>query len=199
MQSQDVPGDDDQRSVSGWIGELKAGRRDAVRPLMERYFEKLIQLARAKLRSSRGAAGEDEEDAALSAFESFCQGAEVGKFPQLSDREDLWRLLVIITARKAVDQLERQGRQKRGGGRVFDSEGLDLLAGNEPSPEFAAMIADAFQNLLRRLSETERKVAVLRMEGYTRKEIGERLGTSERTIATHLKAIRSAIKSFEPQ
>jgi DNA-directed RNA polymerase specialized sigma24 family protein len=190
-----MPGEDDPKSVSAWIVDLKAGSRDAIRPLMERYFEQLIRLARDKLRQSRPAgAVEDEEDAALSAFDSFCDGAVNGQFPQLTDREDLWRLLVVITARKAIDQAKRQGRQRRGGGRVIAPGDLDQFVGGEPSPEFAAMVGDEFRRLLAALSETERRVALWKMEGYTRKEIGDRLNVSERTVATHLRSIRGAWK-----
>ena len=56
----------------------------------------------------------------MSAFNSFCAGAAPGKFPQLADRDDIWRLLVVITARKAMAQANREGRQKRGGGRVVE-------------------------------------------------------------------------------
>jgi hypothetical protein len=54
----------------------------------------------------------DEEDVALSAFDSFCRGAEQGRFPQLSDRDDLWRLLFVITERKAIDLVNHEKAQK---------------------------------------------------------------------------------------
>jgi hypothetical protein len=38
---------------------------------------------------------------------------------KLAGREDLWRLLLTLTAQKAVDQRRRASRAKRGGGRVF--------------------------------------------------------------------------------
>jgi hypothetical protein len=63
-------------SVTRWIDDLKAGNAAAAQPLWERYFTRLVQLARAKLRATRhGSPVEDEEDAALSAFNSFCDGA----------------------------------------------------------------------------------------------------------------------------
>ena len=106
-------------SISCWIDSLKAGNPSAAQPLWERYFDRLVRLAGAKLRSARGfGLVEDEEDAALSAFDSFCTGAMQGRYPQLSDRDDLWHLLVVITARKAYDQLERAGSKNSGGGRV---------------------------------------------------------------------------------
>src|SRR6202034_1431934 len=95
-------------SVTRWIGDLKAGGAAAAQPLWERYFDRLVRLARNKLRARpRRAAVEDEEDAALSAFDSFCRGAARGRFPRLTDRDDLWRLLVVLTVRKALDQIQR--------------------------------------------------------------------------------------------
>lgn len=189
--------DEDQGSVTLWLGDLKVGDLAAAQPLWERYFEKLVVLARGKLRRlNKTGAEEDEEDAALSAFNSFCEGAARGKFPKLDDREDLWRLLVVITARKAMAQADRQRRLKRGGGRVgleVDGSpmGLDALAGAEPTPEFAAMVAEEYQRLLDVLDDDElRKVAVSRMEGYTSDEIAEQLGCARRTVARRLDLIR---------
>ena len=59
----------------------------------------MVQVAKKRLaRSGSTGADEDEEDAALSAFVSFCTAAGEGRFPDLPDREELWRLLVVITA-----------------------------------------------------------------------------------------------------
>src|SRR5919206_1363508 len=106
-----------EASVTQWIDRLKAGDPDAAQKLWERYFRRLVRLARQKLRAAPRRAA-DEEDVALSAFDSFCRGLERGRFPQLQDRDDLWRLLVVITARKAVDQVQHEARAKRGGGPV---------------------------------------------------------------------------------
>src|SRR5205085_443432 len=73
-------------SVSHWIRQLQAGDHAAAQKLWEGYFHRLVGLARAKMRGvSRRAA--DEEDVALSAFDSFCRGAEQGRFPKLQDRD----------------------------------------------------------------------------------------------------------------
>src|SRR5437868_6100048 len=110
-------------SVTRWIGGLKEGDPEAARRLWQRYFDDLVRLARARLRDApRGAA--DEEDAALSAFDSLCRGAAAVRFPRLDDREDLWRVLVTITARKAADLIQHERRRKRGGGRVLAEAAL---------------------------------------------------------------------------
>ena len=193
--------DQDRGSVTIWIDALRAGDEDAANQLWRRYFESLVRLARSRLRSGvRGVA--DEEDVALSAFDSFYGGMARGRFPDLADRDDLWRLLVTIAARKATNQNRWEARQKRGGGRVIHESalaadtdpGLDGLAwvvGAEPSPEFAALLADECRGRLRSLpDESLRSVAVLKMEGYGNEEIAARLGCGARTIARKLKIIR---------
>ena len=86
-------------SITRCVADLKAGDHAAAQVLWERYFDHLVRLARRRLAiSKRTGADADEEDAALSAFDSFCAGLAGGRFPRLEDRDDLWGLLVVITA-----------------------------------------------------------------------------------------------------
>ncbi len=68
-------------SVSHWIAALKGGDPAAAQPLRERYYRRLVALARKKLQSTRRAA--DEEDVVQNAFHSFfravAQDAERGR------------------------------------------------------------------------------------------------------------------------
>src|SRR5271157_3323659 len=175
-------GTEAEGSVTGWIGDLKNGEPDAAGRLWQRYFAGLVRLARKKLEAvPRAAAVEDEEDAALSAFHSLCAGAAAGRFDRLKDRDDLWRLLVVVTVRKVCDQIRRQRKLKRGGGRVVaeaalagldpDSPGgFEQFIGREPVPEFAAMLAEEFQARLGSLpDESLRQVALWKLEGYSRR------------------------------
>src|SRR5438552_14213398 len=104
-------------SVTRWVTALKGGDAAAAQPLWERYYRRLVGLAREKLRTARRRAA-DEEDVVQSAFHSFFRGVARGRFPQLGDRDNLWRLLVVITARKALDQLAHDHARRRGGGTV---------------------------------------------------------------------------------
>jgi len=141
----------------------------------------------------------DEEDVVQSAFHSFFRGVTRGRFPQLEDRDNLWRLLVVITARKALDQVARERSQKRGGGTGRDGSrispeadpAVEQIVGDEPTPEFAAQVAEEYQRLLDRLPEDSlRQVAVWKMEGLTNDEIAGRLDCSKRTVARKLETIR---------
>ena len=191
------------RSVSQWIAGLKTGDQVAAQKLWESYFRRLVGLARAKLQGMPRRAA-DEEDVALSAFDSFCRGAAEGRFPQLHDRNDLWRLLVTLTERKAIGLMRQEHRQKRGGGKVLGESGfatpvaegstetgLDQVAGREPTPEFAAQVAEECRRLLERLGDPElRSIAVWKMEGDTTAEIATRLGRAPSTIERKLRMIR---------
>jgi DNA-directed RNA polymerase specialized sigma24 family protein len=190
-------------SVTHWIGQLRAGDADAAQRLWQRYFRRLVGLARQKLQGSPRRAA-DEEDVALSAFDSFCRGAERGRFPHLEDRSNLWHLLMVITARKAHHLRRDEGRQRRGGGAVLGEAeledllrsaaaepGLDQVLGREPTPEFAAQVADECQHLLQSLAEPElESVALWKMEGYTNEEIADQLGCVPRSVERKLRLIR---------
>jgi hypothetical protein len=106
-------------SVTCWITDLKAGDPAAAQALWQRYFGQLVARARHKLRRMPRRAA-DEEDVALSAFDNFCRAAEKGRFPNLTNRDDLWQLLLVLTDRKAIDLARRERRHKRGGGKVLD-------------------------------------------------------------------------------
>jgi RNA polymerase sigma factor (sigma-70 family) len=191
-------------SVSGWIDELKAGEAIAAQKLWERYFRRLEGLARSKLGGTPCRVS-DEEDVALSAFDSFCRQASTGRFPQLLDRDNLWRLLVVITKRKAYDLAQQQRRQKRGAGQVLDEaaldqafpdartyRGLEQILAQEPTPDFATQFAEEYQRLLAGLGSDElRAVAQRKLEGYTNAEIATQLGCTPRTVERKLWVIRN--------
>jgi len=187
-------------SVTRWVGGLKAGDPEAARRLWERHFADLARLARARLRDAPRAAA-DEEDAALSAFDSLCRGAEHGRFPRLDDRDDLWRVLVTITARKAADLVQYERRLKRGGGHVrteadlaaaLEAGGIGQVPASEPSPELASLLAEECRLLFDALpDESLREVARLRLEGYSDREIAASQDCGLSTVERRLRTIRS--------
>jgi DNA-directed RNA polymerase specialized sigma24 family protein len=178
-------------SVTRMIGPLQAGDPAAVQQLWQRYFHRLVGLARARLAGNARRVA-DEEDVALSAFDSFCRNAEQGCFPDLADRDGLWRLLVVLTARKAGHLRRDQTRLKRGGALVEEAGDLvqDVLS-REPDPAFAALAADQHRHLMSVLTEDLREVALLRMQGDSVEEIAARLGYASRSIKRKLQLIRA--------
>jgi DNA-directed RNA polymerase specialized sigma24 family protein len=192
----------EQGSVTNWIRDLRGDDATAAsRALWARYFEQLARIARARLGTTpRGPA--DEEDVALSVLDSFFRGAAAGHYPDLKNREDLWRLLLTITARKAYNQRRDETRQKRGGGRTVtaaalagaEPDGDDFLAqaiSEELSPESAAIVTDEYRRLFGSLGdESLRVVALMKLEGHSNEEIARSLDCGLRTVERKLDVIR---------
>jgi DNA-directed RNA polymerase specialized sigma24 family protein len=187
------------------IERLEAGDHEAAQPLWERYYPRLVGLARERLRCTPRRVA-DEEDVALSAFDSFCRGVEQGHFPQLKDRDGLWALLVLITVRKAADLIKYNRRERRGGGLVrgdsafagrdgeAEAGGLAEIEADDPTPDLAAQLAEEFQHLLDNLASDElRSIAVWKLEGYTNAEIARRLDCAAVSVERRLRLIRKIL------
>ena len=190
----------DHGSISRWLEGLKAGNAADIERLWDRYFHRLVGLAAARL-PGHARRDFDEEDVALSAFHSFCHRAADSQFPWLDDRNDLWRLLATITARKAISRIRQQTRQKRGGGQVLgesavigrlaEDEGMARFLSREPAPEEAAEFADDLDRMLAELGNPAlRTIAVRKLEGHSAEEIAAELGISPRSVHRKLELIR---------
>lgn len=185
-----------------WIKDVRGGDQDAARKIWERYFDRLVKSAGWKMRDM-ARRDSDEEDIAVSVFNSLYRGAQAGRFEQLKTRDDLWRLMIAIASHKIVDQVRRQTSQKRGGGQVRGESlfngvpgddspaGFEMFADENPSPEFLTALEEEHSRLFDKLrDDTQREIASLRLEGFTNEEIAERLGISLRSVVRKLSLIR---------
>lgn len=193
-------------SVSILISHLKAGGQhgeEAAQELWERYHSALLALALQHLRNGPRRVA-DEEDVVLVAFDRFFRAVAEKRLTRLSDRDDLWRLLLTLVERTASNQRRDAKRQKRGGGAVRGESALDCPQGGSgegrgleqvpdprPTPEFAALVADSLDGLLGRLQDERlREVVLLKLEGYSAKEISARLGCAVPTVERRCRRIR---------
>ena len=186
--------DDVNQSITVWIRDLKQGNPLAADQLCERYWTKVAALARKRLGTFPRRVA-DEEDVTASVLASLCHGAQDGKYLRLTDRDDLWRLLVVLTAHKVCDYYEREGRKKRGGGVLSAGERADALEqvlSREPTSESVAIFLEDCDRLLNLLLDREREVAERKLEGYTNEEVASQLKCSLRTVERRLAIIRSA-------
>jgi RNA polymerase sigma factor (sigma-70 family) len=192
----------DDDPVTQWIEGLKAGDEVAVAELWNRYFDRLVQLARQRLRSTPRRVA-DEEDVAVSVFRCLCAGAEHGRLAEISDRGDLWRVLVTMTLRKAIDQQRRLSGKKRGAGKVRGESvflrksgdegtpGLQQFGDSIPTPQMMVIIEEEGLRLLDALEDTKlRQIAIWKLEGYTNDEIAAKLDLTTRSIERKLQRIR---------
>ncbi len=192
-----------EEAVTRWVESLEQGDEEAAARLWEYCFPRLLRYADKRLPSHLRRVL-DEEDVALSAFKSFCMGSARGAFPDLHGRDELWRLLLCLTARKAQARMRHESREKRGGGKV-GGESIFLAGaisaesagiGNVPdtgtlTPEVLAQFSDECEHLMNLLEdETVKTIALLRIEGYSVDEIAERVGCAKRSVERRLNLIR---------
>lgn len=189
-------------SLTIWLHAAAQGDSVAAQALYERVFDQLVRLARQRL-SPRARRAADEEDVALSAFDSFLAGARRNRFPQLQDRHDLWKVLLAIVLRKAVSQNRRERRLKRGGGEVRGesvfvdgtkrgARGLEQFVSEEVTPAMAVAVREELEKRLEALdNEQHRQIVLLKLEGFTNEEISTKLDCSLRTVERRLERIRN--------
>jgi RNA polymerase sigma factor (sigma-70 family) len=198
-----------QGSVTRLIIDLRsdepAVREVAARLVWGRYFRELLALARSHL-SARIRSREDEEDVLQSMYKSFCIRQRRGDF-DLTNRDELWNLLVRITLRKARSAATRHLQGKRDVRREESEEAdrsaddapgtiLDRIDSDGPTPAEAALLNEALEHRFRKLSDPGlRQIALWKLEGYTNAEIAQRLDCTLRTVERKLERIRAYWRS----
>jgi DNA-directed RNA polymerase specialized sigma24 family protein len=192
-----------QGSVTRLLQGISNGEPGAASELWTRYAVALVKLARRQL-NARYQAVHDPADPAVDAFLTFCRRSADGSL-EVNDRDEFYRLLARFIYCKVVDIVERENAQKRSGGialREAEAHGrqesggdrhetLDAVEGREPSPEAAAIAADALKCLFDLLPDDQyRRTAELKIEGHTEDEIATQMDCSARTVRRHLDLIR---------
>src|SRR5262245_56293863 len=105
---------DGSHSVTRLIERLRDNDPQAAEKIWRSYFERLLPLARSKIRALPQRAA-DEEDILVSVFDRFFRAAKENRFARLHDRDDLWQILIMLTEHKVADQFRAAAAQKRGG------------------------------------------------------------------------------------
>ena len=189
-----MAGDPDE-SVTLFFQRLCDGDRGAATKLWQYFGQRVEGLARKTL-AGRNQRMSDAEDAAQSAFASFWQGVERGDFPIDANRDELWRILGVITVRKALKHQRREYAEKRGGGRVHGESSvgglpsdpflLDQAVEQIPGQDFDLICAE----LLEQLDPSGRDVVLLKLAGHTNNEVSRQLGCSLSTVERKLRLVR---------
>lgn len=182
---------------------LAQGEPEAISALWQSYSQQLQYLARRKLGTLNRTVA-DSEDIALGVFASLCRGAAAGRFPELKDENDLWRILIAITRQKSTDLIRSELSQKKGGGKNVSFSVLEagrnesttsidgsLFAADQLGPAELALLEDEFQTLMSLLPDDVcRQIVRLKLEMATVEEIAEAIDCAPRTVERRLKLIR---------
>lgn len=178
------------QSITGWIRGSEAGDSQSQEMLWNHYFDRVVRLARSRMYAIQ-ASVYDEEDAAVSALNSLFRGIRSNRFPELQGRDNLWRLLIVITHRKLIAQRRRQAVRISLPVQGETSDRIAQIVCSEPTPEMVAEMMDETERLLKLLGDDKlRRIAVMRMDGLSTVEIAERIKSTSRTVLRKLERIR---------
>jgi len=171
------------------------------RATFERFRRRLIGLARVHL-GDRIRQKVDPEDVVQSVYKSIL----IRYTDAATAREDgdgLWSLLTLITVRKCADRVRYHRAECRDLHRetaaCSDSQCASSrwhATDRQPSPEEALLLAETVEELLAGLSEGERAIVELTLQGYSTQDICQQLGRAERSV----RRIRERVRThFEQQ
>ena len=185
------------------LNALASGAKIALqtdaRAVLERFSRRLIGLARVHL-GGRLQRKVDPEDVVQSVYKSllirYGEGALAAE-----GGEGLWALLTRITIRKCADRARYYGADCRnlyreaGAGGSTDSAAPWLqVAGREPTPDEALVLAEAVEDLLSGLSGDERTIVELSLQGYSTQEISQQTGRAERSVRRLREQVRKQLE-----
>lgn len=179
-------------SVTRLLPGIRSGDASAQTKLWQRFRGSLERIARSSLKPV-AARLFDEEEVMTDAVCSVLRRLQDGQYPQLHDRDGLWRLLSTVTLHKAVSCNRFATRGKRNGS--TESGGHELLttlpAGGQSFAEVAET-EDFVRHLLTTLPDNElRQICMMRLSGFTTAEIASETGRSIPTIDRRLRVLRA--------
>jgi RNA polymerase sigma-70 factor (ECF subfamily) len=188
-------------SFAEFLNRLQAGDDSAARELFQRFARQLIALARGRFGGGLRYKV-DPEDVVQSAYKSFFARYGDGNLEAVN-WDSLWGLLTLITVRKCAERAAYYRAQCRDAAREVSAPAAEERAllpepfGREPTPLEAAELSETVDQLFAALDEDERPVLELSLQGYTTREISERLGRAERTVRLLRELVRKRLQRMQ--
>ena len=171
---------------------VKDGDQDAAHVLYKRYVQRVFGLVDSRL-GAKLRATTDAEDIVQSVFRSMFRGVQAGNY-EVEPGSTLWNLLAVISLTKLRRRAHHQTAQRRDVDRlvslqtVADGEAMDVS-----TDEFLEICV---RETMQKLRPSDRKILLLRIQGFTLTEISEKTSLSCRTIARRLRTSRKHLASL---
>jgi RNA polymerase sigma factor (sigma-70 family) len=176
-------------TVTAILIAIRSGDRHAQSSMWRICHPQLRQVARQMLRPKTRAVA-DEDDVLVEVMCSVLQRLELGRYPEVQNRQDLFRLLHAVTVRRAINLNRHAAREKRGSTRRALNQDQLLSNVQDPRAQFLGR-QEELAHLLSLLPEDlMRTVALMRLDGYCVTEIATMTNMSLPTIERRLRSIR---------
>jgi RNA polymerase sigma factor (sigma-70 family) len=187
----DESGPERPSGIHELLERIKNGDEDAARELLARYESKVRLVVRRQLpRLLRSRF--DSLDFLQSVWGSFFYKIRTGP-NDLDEEQNLLTFLAWAARNKVIDEYRRAATQRQD---IKREEPLEsqrdqehcLATGDTPSQ--LAQAHETFDRLRGLLPEDQRVIVELKAAGHSCREIGDRLGLSERTVQRVLEALK---------
>jgi RNA polymerase sigma factor (sigma-70 family) len=182
-------------SFPALIARVRAGDELAAAELVRRYEPAIRRAARVRLVDTRLNRLLDSMDICQSVMASFFVRAALGQF-ELETPDQLLRLLATMTRNKLAGQVKGHRAARRDfrrvaaasgdGGDGAADDGVERIAGQDPTPSRDLAARELLEEALRRLSPEERRILDGRERGGQWAEIAAELGTSPEAVRKKL-------------
>jgi RNA polymerase sigma-70 factor (ECF subfamily) len=188
-------------SFAEFLARLQGGDDAAARELFGRFAHQLIALALRHIDAGLRHKVEPE-DVVQSAYKSFFVRYGGGDLNAVN-WNSLWGLLTTITLRKCAERVAYHRAGCRDVAREVSPAAAGGTAawlepfGREPTPLEAALLTETVNHLFASLDEDERPVLELSLQGYSTREISQRLGRAERTVRLLRECIRHRLERMQ--
>ena len=191
-----------EEELQSWLECVAEGGDKGAFRLWNHYFARLVELATAQI-NQRHQHAYDGEDAAISAFSSFCRRVRNGQYAELEDEQSLWRLLSTMTMNKIRRRIRDHTRIKRGGGMVrgdsvmaHKETATQLRTGSNnfaPSEDLAHEFTDFVESLVTSSDDPSlKKISLMKLSGFSNEEIAQELQCARSTVQRKLALIRAS-------
>jgi RNA polymerase sigma-70 factor (ECF subfamily) len=183
-------------SFAAFLDRLNSRDAAATHELFGRFAHQLIALAQRHTAGLRHKV--DPEDVVQSVYKSFFFRYGAGNL-RVVNWNSLWGLLTLITVRKCAERSSYHRAECRDAAReVSPPRGVEAPwlepLGREPTPLEAAVLKETVEQLLAGLDEEDRPILEMSLQGYTTREISERLGRAERTVRLLREGVRHRLE-----
>jgi RNA polymerase sigma-70 factor (ECF subfamily) len=190
---------DCESDIPAFLARIQAGDEDAARDLLRRYEAEVRLVVRRQLpRLLRSRF--DSLDFLQSVWGSFFRRVRSGP-AEFEDSRHLVAFLARAAKNKVIDEYRRAASRKQD---VHREEPLWVdgvrprdVAAVTDSPSELAEAREVFGRLRELVPEDRRTVVELKAEGLSSRDIGERLGISERTVQRVLEDLRRRAELWE--
>jgi RNA polymerase sigma factor (sigma-70 family) len=185
--------------IPAFLERIRGGDEEAARELLTRYEAEVRLVVRRQLpRLLRSRF--DSLDFLQSVWGSFFQRVRTGP-TDFEDSRHLVAFLARAAKNKVIDEYRRAASRKQDMSREEPLWGngtrLKDLPADIDSPSEVAQAREVFGRLRALVPEDRRTIFELKAEGLSSRDIGERLGISERTVQRVLEELRRRAEQWE--